>query len=1344
MKSPKARNPYATSPRYFSRLGRVLVGLTWILAGSSVAFAQSQLIWDINSGTAGVQDGSGTWSTGSGNWLNQSTGTNTTWPSGTGTIAEFGNGTTGPSSSSRTITVNGTVGVAGMVFNPSSTDAAYIFNGGTIQFADGARIELLNGSTSSSGNKRVGFNSSLAGSNVTIAKVASTVTDPLLTTVQLFGNNTWTGTLTLADELNNTSEGMFVQVTANGVNNLDKVVVGDRVTLGINQAADYTVDMEIGVGSGARGAIRFDAASVAGGPIGGSISGQITLRGDSSISTNATATVGTVSGNIVESKPGSVLTINSAGGGTIILSGDNSFTGGVIINPGTLRLGSTGALNSAAPNVITFGAFATASTGVKILQLNGNSVAVGGLRVGNSGSTNNFVENASATAATLTIKNRLNNYSFAGVIRDGTGGGSLGVTKTGTGTQALTGANTYTGNTTVAAGTLTLNFATTANNVVNNTTNSSTLVTQGGTLRLEGGASVANSQRFNGLRVENGSSTIQLVQNATTPQNLLLSLGNITRTGGYVNFVLPTGTQSAVNGITATNAAGLLGTWATVNGEDWASVDAGGNVVAFTGYQNITNFSSGAGANGIIPDSPTAHVKILDGGTSGNVVLADANGTTDIASLVVDATGPTTIEINNYEDPGQGTLRIGKDGAIMLAAGAGALTIGDGSDVGGFVTAGGPTDNTAGNLVFYNYSTNAITVNADIVDNGTGAVTLVKNGSGLLVLNNTFSTYTGGTVFNGGTVQVKSDLALGAAPTSFDADNLTFNGGALQVVPLNSTTPFVLNSNRGITLLGGGGTITVAANNAIYNGIISGTGDLIKNGGSGVNGQLYLGGANTYTGETIVQAGAIVITHNQALGSTAGGTSVANTALIRLTDGIVVTGETLTINGSGNNQGALNLIGGTSAATAATATWAGDIVIGTARSRIGVDNFGTLNVAGVIRDGTANSIDFRSTGNGGVVLLSNNNTYTGGTGIVRGTLKLGVDNALPTGTILTVYTVSNTPTEAAETTAFDLNGYDQSIAGLNSVAPLGNIDVVIVTNSDAANLSTLTVDQATDQTYNGKITGNLALTKSGTGKLTLTNTYNATTPTASTSTYTGKTTISGGTLALTGTGNLEGTPWIQIDQGATFDVAGRTGGGYNLTNKVVSGSGTVTGNLTISGTSVIRPGGNSASATLAQAGSGTGTLTINGDLTLATGGTRSLLQLGGTSSSLFNPLSEGNAEYFDNASGGGLYDQIDINGTLNLSAGGTIKVEFTNGYFASAGDVFNLLDWMALGAGNTFTLADLDLSSVASWGGGLHFETDKFLSHGIIYVAVPEPSKALLLLTGVVWCGFRRRRRARG
>ncbi|HSI62916.1 MAG TPA: autotransporter-associated beta strand repeat-containing protein, partial [Candidatus Saccharimonadia bacterium] len=252
---------------------------------------------------------------------------------------------------------------------------------------------------------------------------------------------------------------------------------------------NFNADMEIGTGSSNRGAIRFDANAT--------VTGDITMRSHSSISTNNSAlNIGTISGNITEAVAGSSLTLNSNTGaiGTIILSGDNSFTGGLILIQGTVRLGNTGALNSTTSNLFTFGpTTVVAGTVDRTLQLNGNSVAVGGLTLGNAANfANNFVENANALAATLTIKNRLN-FTFSGIIRDGTGGGALSLTKTGTGTQTLTGANTYTGTTTVAAGTLALGFGTTANNVVNTTTNSSGLIMQGGTLRLDGGATVANS-----------------------------------------------------------------------------------------------------------------------------------------------------------------------------------------------------------------------------------------------------------------------------------------------------------------------------------------------------------------------------------------------------------------------------------------------------------------------------------------------------------------------------------------------------------------------------------------------------------------------------------------------------------------------------------------------------------------------------------------------------------------------------------------------------------------------------------------------------------------------------------
>ncbi len=136
----------------------------------------------------------------------------------------------------------------------------------------------------------------------------------------------------------------------------------------------------------------------------------------------------------------------------MFLNASNTFTGGVTINGGIVRLGNIGALNTASPNNVTFGA--SAPVGSK-LQLNGFSVVVAGL---NSNATPGtpVVENASPTAATLTINNTGTN-TFAGVIQDGAGGGILSLTKTGAGNQVLGGVNTYTGATTISGGILTVN-----------------------------------------------------------------------------------------------------------------------------------------------------------------------------------------------------------------------------------------------------------------------------------------------------------------------------------------------------------------------------------------------------------------------------------------------------------------------------------------------------------------------------------------------------------------------------------------------------------------------------------------------------------------------------------------------------------------------------------------------------------------------------------------------------------------------------------------------------------------------------------------------------------------------
>ena len=160
----------------------------------------------------------------------------------------------------------------------------------------------------------------------------------------------------------------------------------------------------------------------------------------------------------------------------------------------------------------------------------------------------------------------------------------------GAGTLTLTGSNTYSGVTAIAAGTLMLDFSQPGAptvNIVNDIANSSSLALGGGTLAIQGNTGTANSQQFNGLVVNAGCSAIVLTT-ADSSNTLVLSLGSISRSpGSTIDFTLPGGAQSAANGITTTtpNTDGILGGYATVGGTDWAcSTGTAGNITAYSAY----------------------------------------------------------------------------------------------------------------------------------------------------------------------------------------------------------------------------------------------------------------------------------------------------------------------------------------------------------------------------------------------------------------------------------------------------------------------------------------------------------------------------------------------------------------------------------------------------------------------------------------------------------------------------------------------------------------------------------------------------------------------------------------
>ena len=154
---------------------------------------------------------------------------------------------------------------------------------------------------------------------------------------------------------------------------------------------------------------------------------------------------------------------SNAGAGTWVLSGNNTFTGGVTIDGGTLRVGNAAAFNSSIP--VTFTNITTGT-----LALNGISTTIGGL---NGATGTGTVVNGSATStATLTVNSGTTPSSFSGLLADG-GAKALNLTLSGAagGDLTLLNANTFSGVTNVTgAGTIILGNANALQNSTLNVT----------------------------------------------------------------------------------------------------------------------------------------------------------------------------------------------------------------------------------------------------------------------------------------------------------------------------------------------------------------------------------------------------------------------------------------------------------------------------------------------------------------------------------------------------------------------------------------------------------------------------------------------------------------------------------------------------------------------------------------------------------------------------------------------------------------------------------------------------------------------------------------------------------
>ncbi|MCX6876156.1 MAG: autotransporter-associated beta strand repeat-containing protein [Verrucomicrobia bacterium] len=557
-------------------------------------------------------------------------------------------------------------------------------------------------------------------------------------------------------------------------NNVTLATTGtiDLNSLVVNGSTSRTIDVKNGT---TPGILRLGTAGslLMGGSthtIGVSGTGGTLTAGGATDNTAGALTVmtssdGTINSVIADNGTGKV-SLTKFGPGTLTLNASNTYSGDTTINSGILSTLSGGG-KDIIPNGLGKGDVFIGTTGT--LALVAATETINGL---NGTGT---VYGDAAGAGRLTLGDGNASGTFAGVLRNGATG-ILHLTKTGSGTQTLTAANTYTGTTTVSAGTLALNFS--VNNPTNVLANTTAVTLSGGTLSVKGKSTGTTIQTVGGLALSVGTVGISALSvDANGGGGTLLALGAINRAAGaHLRITLPAGTQSASNGITTTTANtsnGILGNYATI-GSDWAT-KSGSNIIPLATYTNLAALGS------TITSGATTNVRLNSAGTGANIALSAA--TTAISTLLQSSTTAATVDTLSK------TLLTS---GIMLGSDQAALTIGAAAG-NGILTAA-----TAGaELVLINNATGSnLTINAAIQNNAS-ASSLTKLGPGTAVLAGT-NIHTGTTAVNGG------KLSIDATGTLNTTSGILIRAGEFNYNSATALSPSITFSGIGGTLSGTG------------------------------------------------------------------------------------------------------------------------------------------------------------------------------------------------------------------------------------------------------------------------------------------------------------------------------------------------------------------------------------------------------------------------------------------------------------------------------------------------------------------------------------------------------------
>jgi autotransporter-associated beta strand protein len=471
-----------------------------LFGATIIPAAANPLQWDGNAGTTGISDATSAWNTAN-NWWNGTT--NVSWSDNSD--VQFGTGTLGNAGS---VTISGTnPTVNSITFNTPFGTGNFNITGGTVNLLNTSTDITVNGGTPT-------ISSALAGTDKGINKKGNGE-------LRLGGTVSYTGATTITGgtlRVNSGANSLYTSTSGFSMAGGSLVVFAGAIQ---NIAKDFTF-------SSASGTITtFDSSANIG----------HTLSGTMNINSGATMTLRPrnaglnfiVSGKITGA--GNFAVANNSGdvatAAIRISNTDNDYAGSTTISGGILQLGASNVIPNASNLTMSL-----AGSLKPTLDLNGFNETIGSLA--STATTADIFNNSGSGTSVLSVGANNASASFAGSIKDNDGvatGGTVALTKLGSGTQTLTGDSTYTGATNVNAGTL----------VVNGNISTSNFT-------VADGATISGSGTVGALTIQSGG----FVNAGNSPG--ILNTGNYSQAGTLVAEItgLTAGTQHDQINVTGT------------------------------------------------------------------------------------------------------------------------------------------------------------------------------------------------------------------------------------------------------------------------------------------------------------------------------------------------------------------------------------------------------------------------------------------------------------------------------------------------------------------------------------------------------------------------------------------------------------------------------------------------------------------------------------------------------------------------------------------------------------------------------------------------------------------------